>query len=119
MRTRSRGSHSGVLIIPGLTYTEPPAWSGSIYVEAGSLQARVGPEFRMGDVVHPLNRWQPRSHSGFVIARRLMNEQYFSTLDEFRILRAGVVAGDTCPRTGVQTEAAVTGPDRRKNPHSR
>ncbi len=83
---------SVVLITLGLTDSEPADWSGSIQVEAGNLLALVGSEFRVGDVVHPPNRWEAWSRPGMVIAKRLMYAQYFSTPDELRILEPSLYA---------------------------
>ena len=86
------GSDSVVVISLGLTDTEPTQWDGTLRVEGGNLLALIGREFRVGDIVHPPNRWEAWSRPGFVIAKRLMYEQYFSTPDELRILEPSLYA---------------------------
>ncbi len=75
-----------VLVTLGLTDTEATDWSGKLDVRSGTLLALVGREFRTGDVVHPADRWEASSRDGFVVAKRLMYEEYFSTPEDQRIL---------------------------------
>ncbi len=96
-----------LLIRLGLTDVEPTEWDGVIRVEAGSLLALIGREFRVGDVVDPPNRWQAASRPGFEVSKRLMYEEYFSTPDEHRILEPSFYAFlDESPaaRVTVETE---------------
>ena len=100
LRDPPSGSDSVVLISLGLTDTAPTVWNGSLRVDDGKLLALIGREFRVGDVVHPPNRWQASSRPGFVIAKRLMYEEYFSTPDELRILEPSFYAFlDSSPAT--------------------
>ncbi len=86
------GSSDVVLVRLGLTDTAPSNWDGSLEVETGKLLALVGREFRVGDVVHPPNRWKASSRPGFEIPERLMYERYFRTSDELRVLEPSLYA---------------------------
>ena len=86
------GTDSVVLISLGLTDTISTVWDGSVQIQDGMLLALIGREFRVGDVIHSPNRWQASSRPGFVIAKRLMYEQYFSTPEELQILEPSFYA---------------------------
>ncbi len=96
---------SGVLIRLGLTDTKPTQWNGTIRVENGRLLELIGREFRVGDVIHPPNRWQASSRPGFESGKRLMYEQYFSTPEEHKILEPSFYAFfDSSPAACVTLE---------------
>ena len=83
-------SEAAFLVTLGLQDTRPTSWDGSVQVEAGNLLALIGREFRVGDVVHPPNRWEASSRLGFRVAQRLMYEQYFQTPGDLLVLEPSI-----------------------------
>lgn len=64
------------LVRLGLTDTAETQWDGSAEVSGGELAKLLGYEMRIGDVVHPPDRWEAKTRKAFLFSRRPHDEDF-------------------------------------------
>ncbi len=64
------------LVKLGLTDKAETQWDGTVEIEGGELVKLAGYEMRIGDVVHPPDRWEAKTRNAFLFQRRPHDEDY-------------------------------------------
>jgi len=70
------GADAVFLVKLGLTDKAETKWDGSVTVSSGELVKLIGYQMRIGDLVHPPNRWEASTRAAFQFQRRPHDEDY-------------------------------------------
>jgi hypothetical protein len=87
------------LVKLGLTDQKETTWDGSVEVTGGELVKLAGYEMRIGDVVHPPDRWEAKSRPAFLFQRRPHDEDYLKETAGPVILQPSLYVYVTGPGT--------------------
>ncbi|MBI3208884.1 MAG: hypothetical protein HYZ37_08280, partial [Candidatus Solibacter usitatus] len=74
------------LVKLGVTDQAETQWDGNVSVAGGELVKVIGYDMRIGDIVHPPNRWEARTRKAFQFQRRPHDEDYLKDIPGANLL---------------------------------